>query len=552
MREPEVVEFPKSPPTDEEQLRRIKTEAQRLANQSELERNFFLPQRAEAMGISVTILRDAVRALAREQSELRAAERLQQESQDQKRERDRHLAEKAVQRAERLAEKAALQKSKEKAKGFATIARLPVARHAEELDRLAQHIGEEAAGLHKEFEGFLGVGCGEVPGETEAWSEAVDTAVLLSEINAKISRYVALQPHQLAAATLWVTHCWLYDHNVPIHSPILAGTSAEPDSGKTTLIAVAGHLTPRYSLNIEMTGPSLYRHVDRVKPTLMIDEADDLFARRSDLKHIINAGWTRGAKIPRQVSIGGTLQTVYFDPFTPKAIAMLGRNLPQATRTRCIELRMLPKRPSQRVEAFSQVDDPEFAILRRKLARWAADNAAVLKQAKPTMPPGLNNRSAANWVTLLAISEIAGEPWQIAAYDAAERLSRSGRRPSEGVQLLTAFNELFAAGKKVITSESVVAHLRRDPTSIWADFNRGGPVTQRQVAHLLDGFDIQPMTIHPTGRSDHSPRGYKLEQFTEAFARYLLADPHIRTPKPRTTKTKPKSLKSRKRANSRK
>lgn len=85
--------------------------------------------------------------------------------------------------------------------------------------------------------------------------------------------------------------------------------------------------------------------------------------RRTDLKHIINAGWTRGAKIPRQVSIGGALQTVYFDPFTPKAIALLGRNLPQATRTRCIELRMLPKRPGERIEAFGQLDDPEFAQL---------------------------------------------------------------------------------------------------------------------------------------------------------------------------------------------
>src|SRR5215472_4857724 len=79
---------------------------------------------------------------------------------------------------------------------------------------------------------------------------------------------------------------------------MLAATSAEIDSGKSTLVAVAGRMSPRYSLNIEMTGPSLYRMVDATKPTLVIDEADDLFLRKSDLKHIVNAGWTRGPKIP--------------------------------------------------------------------------------------------------------------------------------------------------------------------------------------------------------------------------------------------------------------
>ena len=53
-------------------------------------------------------------------------------------------------------------------------------------------------------------------------------------------------------------------------------------------------------------------------------------------------------------------------PFTPKIIALLGRNLPSALRTRCIELRMLPKRKDEKVEDFNHLDDVEFATLRRK------------------------------------------------------------------------------------------------------------------------------------------------------------------------------------------
>jgi len=97
------------------------------------------------------------------------------------------------------------------------------------------------------------------------------------------------------------------------------------------------------------------------------------------------------------------LHTVEFDPFTPKAIDLLGHNLPPTTRTRCIELRMRPKLKTEKVEQFNQLDDAEFAVLRRKLARFAADNAAALKDAKPIIPSDLINRDAANWWLLLRL-----------------------------------------------------------------------------------------------------------------------------------------------------
>jgi hypothetical protein len=39
-------------------------------------------------------------------------------------------------------------------------------------------------------------------------------------------------------------------------------------------------------------------------------------------------------------------------------------------------------------------------------------------------------------------------------------LTRRGRRPSDGVQLLAAFKDIFATGRKEITSENVVAEQR--------------------------------------------------------------------------------------------
>jgi uncharacterized protein DUF3631 len=88
--------------------------------------------------------------------------------------------------------------------------------------------------------------------------------------------------------------------------------------------------------------------------------------------------------------------------------------------------------------------------------------------------------------------------------------------------LLAAIKTLFAeTGKNAITSEAIVAKLRADPTDIWIEYNRGGPITQRQAAWLLDPYDSHPVNIHPTGQSNFSPKGYKLEQFADAWARYL-------------------------------
>jgi len=162
-------------------------------------------------------------------------------------------------------------------------------------------------------------------------------------------------------------------------------------------------------------------------------------------------------------------------------------------------------------------------VLRRKFARWAADHATALKDVKPVMPTGLNNRAAANWKLLLAIAELAGGPWPERAREAAERLTRSGRRPSDGVRLLAAFKEIFASCKE-ITSVAVQVKLREDPTSIWAEYSGGRPITQRQIALLLDAYDIQPTNVGPKRL-----KGYRAEDFEDAFARYLPTDPHIRS-----------------------
>ena len=122
--------------------------------------------------------------------------------------------------------------------------------------------------------------------------------------------------------------------------------------------------------------------------SLIIDEADDLFYRKSDLRAIVNAGWSRGTRIPRQGR--------WYDPFCPKILGILGKTkLPRTIASRSIMLKMWPKKPEEKAEDFAYADDPEFSTIRRKLARWASDNVRIIKDLKPPQPPGFNNRLSA-------------------------------------------------------------------------------------------------------------------------------------------------------------
>jgi hypothetical protein len=528
---------------DAERCRRIMVEANRLADLAPGEWRIWIDRSAENLGIARATLEDLVtdiittkekqaRAKAAEDRLIERVNAKKHTAAEKKKEQEAKAEKEADKEAERQKKEAA-RKAKEKKQSFNNLLKLPVDRHDDGLIKLAKRLGEDLEALRQEFRDFVGVADGfsmVSDGDVEVWPEPVNIAELLQNVDAKIGKYIVMQQHQRTGVTLWTAMAWVHNE-IATHSPVLTATSADPGAGKTELLAVVVRLVPKPSMSVETTGPNVYRYVDAHKPTLIIDEADDLFARKSDLKHILNASWTRGTTIPRQVSINGIWTTVHFSPFCPKALGLLGRNLPRTLKTRGIEIRMQPKRDDEVVELFTHTDDFEFATLRRQLMRFAADHATALKTMQPTFPAGMNNRAAVNWKLMLAIAEQAGGPWPERAREAAERLTRTGRQPSDRVRLLAALRVMFAdRGKPEITSEDATAELCRNPLDIWIAYNKGGKITQRQVAALLDAFDIHPVPLHPTKRKNFGRQGYRLSQFDDAFARYLPEDPIIQSP----------------------
>ena len=519
-----VVDFTNTEIASEEKDRRVMTEAKRLAGLAPGEWRLWIGRSAERLGVSRATLQEIVEAVIKDKEQktraAQADERRQEACVEKQRREEQHKREREQRRLEKDAER----KRKEKNNAFATLIKLPSNQHEAKLAALATQLGEDLPALRDEFSEFVAESIVTPPvtdWHVEPWPQPVATAALLQELIIKIRKHIVARPHEVLAIALWVTLAWVHEVTAT-HSPYLVATSAEPDSGKTTTLGVLGFVVPKPFTAAEPTGPAIYRFVDREKPTLLVDEADDLFQRKSDVKHIFNVAWTRGTKIPRQVQVQGVSMTVWFDPFCPKVVGLLGMKLPRTLVGRSIVIKLLPKKADEKVEDFSHVDDEEFANLRRKLARWSADNVAAIKELKPLLPANFNNRLAANWRLLLVIAELAGGTWPRQAREAAVRLSRTARKPSWGVQLLQSFRAMFANAQREITSQQVVAELNADPTGPWVEYNRGGPITQRQVADLLEQYDIRPVHFHPTKRSTLTRRGYKSVQFADAFARYLM------------------------------
>src|SRR5262249_39101017 len=155
----------------------------------------------------------------KKRKEARQHERQEEREEDREKRRLAKEAERQAEEERRRIEKEIERKERERAKAFDTILKLPVAQHNQELQRLAEQLGEAVEVLREELDELIGLERGAPTFEkTLPWSDPVDAATVLEECSAKICRYAVCQPHQLVATTLWTAHTWLYDYKVPIHS----------------------------------------------------------------------------------------------------------------------------------------------------------------------------------------------------------------------------------------------------------------------------------------------------------------------------------------------
>lgn len=359
--------------------------------------------------------------------------------------------------------------------------------------------------------------------DVEPWPDPVEPAALLSEISATVRRFIICDPETADAVALWVTMTWLMD--VVQVAPLAVITAPEKRCGKSQLLFLLGRLTHRPLTASSISPAAMFRAVDAWKPTLLVDEADAFMRDNEELRGIVNAGHTRDSAYVVRV-VGDDLKPQRFSVWGAKALAGIG-HLADTLMDRAIVLELRRKLPHENVDRLRHAEGDLFQVLAEKLARFANDYRESLRRARPELPASLNDRAQDNWKPLLAIADAAGGDWPELGRRAALKLSGvDSPTMTVGTELLADIREVFEIKRtdRISTADLIMA-LCDDDERPWATYNRGKPISPRQVSRKLGEYGISSGTIR-IGVT--TAKGFLKRDFEQAFARYLASPPSAR------------------------
>jgi hypothetical protein len=236
---------------------------------------------------------------------------------------------------------------------------------------------------------------------------------------------------------------------------------------------------------------------------------------------MLNAGYRSGAMARR---MGGPRMTTLeaFPVYAPKALAGIGE-LPDTVADRAIRIRLDRRIREEPIERFRRRETQETAEpLHQGLVAWGEHHLERLVDARPALPDELDDRAQDGWEPLLAIADLAGDAWPERARSAALALSGPEARKDEDAsltaRLLADIHYVFSEnGAERYRTADLIDKLCEIEESPWGDWY-GKTITAQGVSKLLRPFRIRTMPVKVEGVT---VRGYKVEQFSDAFHRVL-------------------------------
>jgi putative DNA primase/helicase len=358
------------------------------------------------------------------------------------------------------------------------------------------------------------------------WHDPVDLDALLTQMVDVTRRYVVVDVEQAQASALWAAGTFFLDEFE--RYPLAIINAPERACAKTLYQNVIGKMVRRPLQASNASASGLFRAVEKLRATLLLDEGDTFTKDKSELQGMINAGYAKGGFVLRSEASGDSYEPRTYSVFSAKSIAgiALENHLPDATMSRGIIFNMRRKLRHEKVERFRNTDE-EFAAIRSKLMRASVDLAERVRSATPPLPEELNDREQDNWEPLLCIADSASGRWLEIGTAAALALTPKSVQGGASNELLRDVRDVLA-GRHRINSVELVAELIHDEEKGWATYNRGKPITPRQLSKLLGVYGIGPKTVRTGSRTT---KGYEHEQFDDAFRRYLdSTEPPTETP----------------------
>jgi len=325
------------------------------------------------------------------------------------------------------------------------------------------------------------------------------------------------------ALALFTLHTWSLEASHA--TPYVIVVSADKQSGKTRLLEVLALVVRQPWHTASPSEAALFRKIEMVEPTLLLDEVDAVFGSYSErtepLRAALNAGNRRGASVPRVVGQGTKMTVQDFSVFCAKVLAGIDSGkLPETITDRGVTLHMKRRRQGEDVQRLRyRFAVEEVAPLRADLEAWATGAVDGLRDAVPELPNELGDRAADAWEALFAIADLAGGEWPSRSRAAAIELSATPENDEagRGTQLLTGVR-VALEDREVITTAELLAAINGDddlPFGAWRD---GKGLDARTLARLVKPYGLKPRTVRI---GQETAKGYHAADFADVFARYL-------------------------------
>ena len=362
-----------------------------------------------------------------------------------------------------------------------------------------------------------------------------------------ITRYIGVRDDEADILAVWAmgSHCFSPEATWPATWPYLYITGPA-GSGKTVLGQdIMGMIGRQWKSATGATGSTLFRmlgredeetgEIENYAPILCMDEIDTTFsgAKDEDLRRALNAGYKRGATIPRSAGKGN----IDFPIYGPKLIMGIDNgHLPETVTQRSVRIELEKMTQDEKAEKGIQdffIFDVEIETdeVQQMNHDWARENSIVLREYRPQFPQGLTARQ---WEIARSIVQLASRmgPGMEARITAAliSVFNRKRGQESAKQRLYVAINELFeTSGSKKLPTAAIMAHLASKGIGVPGNSGKG-------LASILSQDGIQPRSLFiddpsnpfykvgDDGKVKYTHRGYHRYQFDQAFVDYLPDD----------------------------
>jgi len=123
-----------------------------------------------------------------------------------------------------------------------------------------------------------------------------NASLLLNQLVSHLNNHVILPEHAAEALALWILHTYAFD--LRDISTYIGIESPDKGCGKTTLLRLLGKLVRKPVSTANVSPSALFRVIEELQPTLLIDEGDTFLRNNDELRGILNAGYSRHCVCP--------------------------------------------------------------------------------------------------------------------------------------------------------------------------------------------------------------------------------------------------------------